>query len=190
MACGERNWGTAIRGRQLCSFKRRDAPVGSRVDGADFHGYDRDRVRRQPGLTLDSFGFSDVSLIKIDVERHEIEVLKGAERTIQEWHPALIVETGRKNKEQFLEPMLAKWRYNLRKIDNGWLVFWRPTKVPSAQTDPLASAAEYPVACARRQQEIRDEPVDYRRRDLRDAAQRIPHGLCRTAPWVASTGGR
>ncbi|MFP8881979.1 MAG: FkbM family methyltransferase [Myxococcota bacterium] len=73
--------------------------------------------------TLDSFGFTDVSLIKIDVEGHEIEVLKGAEQTILKWHPALIVETGRRNKEQFLEPMLAEWGYNLRKIDNGWLDF-------------------------------------------------------------------
>jgi FkbM family methyltransferase len=78
---------------------------------------------RVEARTLDSFGFSDVSLIKIDVEGHEIEVLKGAEQTIRKWHPALIVETGRKHKEQFLEPMLEKWGYDLRKIDNGWLDF-------------------------------------------------------------------
>jgi hypothetical protein len=30
--------------------------------------------------------------MKLDVEGHEYEVLKGAERTIREWHPALYVE--------------------------------------------------------------------------------------------------
>ncbi len=42
--------------------------------------------------TLDGFGFSDVSLIKIDVEGYELEVLKGAEELIRRERPALIVE--------------------------------------------------------------------------------------------------
>ena len=42
--------------------------------------------------TLDSFGFRDVSLIKIDVEDFEDEVLAGARQTITAQHPFLIVE--------------------------------------------------------------------------------------------------
>ena len=43
-------------------------------------------------LTLDSFKFENVSLIKIDVEGFENEVLEGAQETISKYHPCLIVE--------------------------------------------------------------------------------------------------
>jgi FkbM family methyltransferase len=50
--------------------------------------------------TIDSFGFSDVSLIKIDVEGYDFEVLKGATETIRVWRPALVVEiTGEDTKK-------------------------------------------------------------------------------------------
>jgi len=42
--------------------------------------------------TLDSFGFVDVSLIKMDVEHHEMQVLAGAERTIDQSSPLLYIE--------------------------------------------------------------------------------------------------
>jgi FkbM family methyltransferase len=42
--------------------------------------------------TLDSFEFTDVDLIKIDVEGHEREVLRGAEETIRRCRPRLLVE--------------------------------------------------------------------------------------------------
>ena len=43
--------------------------------------------------TLDSFNFSDISMIKIDVEGHEEAVLEGARETIRRNQPALIVES-------------------------------------------------------------------------------------------------
>ncbi len=42
--------------------------------------------------TLDSFKYTDVSLIKIDVEGHETAVLQGAEQTILMSKPALLIE--------------------------------------------------------------------------------------------------
>ena len=42
--------------------------------------------------TLDSFGFKDVTLIKIDVEGHEYSVIDGATETLNVWQPALLVE--------------------------------------------------------------------------------------------------
>lgn len=42
--------------------------------------------------TLDGFGFKDVSVIKIDAEGHEAQVLAGAARTIAAFRPVLIVE--------------------------------------------------------------------------------------------------
>ena len=45
-----------------------------------------------PLRQLDSFGFTDTSLIKIDVEGHESRVLEGAAATLAASMPALIVE--------------------------------------------------------------------------------------------------
>lgn len=43
--------------------------------------------------TLDSYNLKDVSFIKIDVEGHELEVLKGAKDTINQSKPDILVET-------------------------------------------------------------------------------------------------
>ncbi len=45
-----------------------------------------------PLRPLDSFGFSDVRFIKIDVEGHEASVIAGASATLRASHPALLVE--------------------------------------------------------------------------------------------------
>lgn len=42
--------------------------------------------------TLDSFNLVNVDLIKIDVEHHELEVLKGAKETILKYKPVLFIE--------------------------------------------------------------------------------------------------
>lgn len=42
--------------------------------------------------TLDSYTFADVCLVKIDVEGHELEVLKGAVETLRREQPLLLVE--------------------------------------------------------------------------------------------------
>ncbi len=42
--------------------------------------------------TVDSFSFSDVSIIKIDVEGYESEVLRGARKTIETFHPVIVIE--------------------------------------------------------------------------------------------------
>ena len=41
---------------------------------------------------LDDVYTGRVSFMKIDVEGHELEVLKGAEQTIRKWHPAIMIE--------------------------------------------------------------------------------------------------
>jgi FkbM family methyltransferase len=42
--------------------------------------------------TLDSFGFDNVSFVKIDAEGSELTVIKGAARTIERWRPNLVIE--------------------------------------------------------------------------------------------------
>lgn len=43
-------------------------------------------------VPLDHFNFSDVALIKIDVEGMELDVLQGALHTIERWRPLIYVE--------------------------------------------------------------------------------------------------
>ncbi len=50
------------------------------------------RVETVSLRTLDSFGFEQVDLIKIDVEGHEAQVIEGARETIAACRPALLVE--------------------------------------------------------------------------------------------------
>ena len=50
---------------------------------------ERHQVETHP---LDSFGFEDVSFLKIDVEGHEMAVLQGAENTLKRWRPPVLVE--------------------------------------------------------------------------------------------------
>ena len=65
--------------------------------------------------TIDSFGFSDVSLMKIDVEGHEAEVLRGAEKTIGALHPVIIVEIWGENREVVMS-ILKGYGYSIRPI--------------------------------------------------------------------------
>lgn len=50
--------------------------------------------------TLDSFGFSEVRLIKIDVEGHEYGVIAGAAATLASSRPALLVEIEQRHSER------------------------------------------------------------------------------------------
>ena len=65
--------------------------------------------------TIDSFGFSDVSLMKIDVEGHEARVLRGAEKTIGALHPVIIVEIWGGNRRVVM-PILKGYGYSVRRI--------------------------------------------------------------------------
>jgi FkbM family methyltransferase len=64
-------------------------PIHPGEEGGTSVGHGGDRVELR---SLDSFGFEQVSLIKIDVEGFELPVLDGAEETIRRNRPVLIVE--------------------------------------------------------------------------------------------------
>lgn len=52
-----------------------------------------DQVNFQvPSRTLDSFSFNHIALVKIDVEGHEMSVVKGSVETIEKNSPLLIIE--------------------------------------------------------------------------------------------------
>lgn len=60
-----------------------------------------------PMHTLDSLELRDVDFIKIDVEGLEAAVLKGAEQTLRQWKPVVIVEQKRNFHERFGLPHLG-----------------------------------------------------------------------------------
>lgn len=66
-----------------------------------------------PGLsvamrTLDSFGIRNVDFIKVDCEGYEENVLRGAEQTILQWKPTIIVEQKHEMASRFgLQPLGA-----------------------------------------------------------------------------------
>lgn len=72
--------------------------------------------------TLDWFGYSDVSAIKIDAERAELMVLRGARETLERCRPAIIVEDLDKElREESVWSTVLPKGYELvdRKLDGG-----------------------------------------------------------------------
>ncbi len=63
--------------------------AGEGNEGGTAIGAGGDKVELR---TLDSFGFRNLSFVKIDVEGYEDHVLDGAARTLREQHPVLLVE--------------------------------------------------------------------------------------------------
>lgn len=53
--------------------------------------------------TLDSFDFKDVDLIKIDVEGHELDIVKGALKTIRRNMPILLIEIEQRHSQSPIE---------------------------------------------------------------------------------------
>jgi len=67
---------------------------------------------------LDSFKFDTVSLIKIDVEGMEYEVLKGAERTIRRYSPVIAFEQSAEDiKNRRCLDLLKDWGYKFYWIE-------------------------------------------------------------------------
>jgi FkbM family methyltransferase len=73
-----------------------------------------------PLVTVDSLGLEEVTFVKIDVDGHEIPVLRGAAATIARDRPRLLIEV-----EQRIQPvgnvigLLASWGYH------GWVLVGR-----------------------------------------------------------------
>lgn len=60
---------------------------------SSFSEYPGEHERREvPVHTVDDYGFEEVAFVKIDVEGHELEVLKGAAATIRRDRPVLLIE--------------------------------------------------------------------------------------------------
>ncbi len=74
------------------------------------------RSIRVPSRCLDSLGLDDVGFVKVDVEGHELAVLRGAERTLARCHPILLLEAEdrhRANAVESVRDFLAEVGYAL-----------------------------------------------------------------------------
>jgi FkbM family methyltransferase len=67
--------------------------------------------------TLDKFNISPVSFIKIDVEGHEIEVLKGAVHTLHRDRPVVLIEVKRDNMNQ-IASFFSDLGYERRRLED------------------------------------------------------------------------
>ena len=81
------------------------------------------RIYRVPTLTLDSYNFEDVDLIKIDVEQGELEVINGALETIQKYKPVIIFENKR-NENDVVITILEGLGYNTQKYKSDTVAWF------------------------------------------------------------------
>jgi FkbM family methyltransferase len=75
------------------------------------------RAIRVPTVTVDSLGLDGVTFAKIDVEGHELAVLRGAEETFRRCRPRLFIEVeSRMQPISSIVDLLASWGYR------GWVL--------------------------------------------------------------------
>jgi FkbM family methyltransferase len=67
--------------------------------------------------TLDEFALTEVDFMKIDVEGHEVEVLKGAVKTIEKWRPIVLVEL-KKEHVQEADRLFQPFDYKRCRLDD------------------------------------------------------------------------
>jgi len=77
--------------------------------------FDSTRYKDVQSVTIDSYDFRDVDLIKIDVEKYEYHVLVGARRTIENNKPTILIEIDQVNQTTVFE-YLTNLNYTIEKI--------------------------------------------------------------------------
>lgn len=99
-ALGDRN------GNALLEIDERDGKIvttEARIRDDSRTSTGAPRLREVSMRTLDSYKFEDVGFIKIDVEGHELAVLRGAEGTLEAFRPSLIIECEERHREGALD---------------------------------------------------------------------------------------
>lgn len=84
-----------------------------------------------PMKTLDSFNFSDIDMIKIDVEGFEEEILAGALKTIEKNKPVLVIEQQKHEYKNDRDEtpairILEDWGYKVAgQFNKDWILKWQ-----------------------------------------------------------------
>lgn len=111
--------------------------ANNKLEG-DFDGIDEMAVQR---VTLDSDVDQPVGLIKIDVEGHEIAVLRGAQSIIERDRPTLIVELEDRHNPGCVDRafhLLSEYNYRSMCLRNGKL-----TDIDSKNSEPKNDIINY-----------------------------------------------
>jgi len=100
-----------VKGRFACAMPRKKDGAATNILPVDVK-------------TMDSFGLTNVSCIKIDVEGHEVSVIKGALNTIKTFRPAVVVEIKEKNLEEFKGLMTTLGYKGEQLGGEDWVYLW------------------------------------------------------------------
>jgi FkbM family methyltransferase len=100
-------------------------PVASGVAMAGWGSLNRDNLPGAEKLieidvqlkTLDEFAIDAVDFIKIDVEGHEVQVLKGAGATIERSRPMVLVELKREHVSE-IDDWFRQWEYKRCRLED------------------------------------------------------------------------
>lgn len=65
-------------------------------------------------IRIDDQHFDNVSLIKIDVEGYEVEVVKGALKTIEKFKPRLLIEIHSEENEKIIKDLLPNVKFTTK----------------------------------------------------------------------------
>ena len=124
---------------------------GSAVDKHPLHGGTIKSTEFVPAITIDDFCFQyeiqKVDLIKIDTDGHELQVLRGARKTLERYYPILIFEIGlyvlRQQKVSFelYYDFLSSLGYRMFNSKNGREIMLEnyPTQIPSRSTTDIVA---------------------------------------------------
>lgn len=80
------------------------------------------RNRAVQSVTIDSLRLTECAAIKIDVERAEPMVLRGAEKTLERLRPALLVEVLGKDEEAAVRAAVTGYRVAEELDERNWLM--------------------------------------------------------------------
>ena len=85
--------------------------------------YEKIKIARLDDLTL---GIKKIDLIKIDVERHELEVLKGMKKSLLKYHPIVVCEVDG-NTEKNVVDFMSSIGYKSKRLegDNTYDILFR-----------------------------------------------------------------
>ena len=76
-------------------------------------------------VTIDGYGFRNVSCIKIDIEGHEPQALRGMRETLKRERPSLIIEANDGAHQEMVIEELGHG-YELEDIIDEWNMYFRP----------------------------------------------------------------
>jgi len=129
-----------------CSDKNGIAKFFLHSEGPGGHSLHGDKIASKKFVevktrTIDSIvnervGKEKINLIKIDVEGAEVEVIKGALKTLEKHHPTIILEAWDEKDIKEIATLLSPLNYNIHKIDKENYLIYYGSNIKVAMVSP------------------------------------------------------